>query len=321
MDSILQSPLFAAIAAGAAAFLISVAVGLLVLEGAQRRGRLKALTGRRRGRLVAQRERNEAAERWRKDAIRVVRATTRRMNVVRDQQIKTVRQRLVRAGYRARDAVLVYAFAKIVLPLVLAGAIAFFIFFVQPLNYSLVMQVAIILVGGLAGSMLPDLWVKNAEQRRRTQIRFGLPDTLDLMVICAESGLSLDASLARVSSELGRTSPVMADEITYTGLELRFLSDRRRALENMAERNDLPAMRSLSSTLIQTEKYGTPLAQALRVLATEQRAERMLKAEEKAARLPAVMTVPLIVFILPALFVVILGPGALIMMDELLSHW
>jgi tight adherence protein C len=138
-----------------------------------------------------------------------------------------------------------------------------------------------------------------------------LPDALDLMVICAEAGLSLDAAINRVASEISPTSPALADEFGLTLLELRFLPDRRQALENLAKRVELKAVQALVNTLFQTDKFGTPLAQALRVLAHELRSERMLRAEEKAARLPAVMTVPLIVFILPALFVVLLGPAIL----------
>lgn len=322
MDVLLQSPLIAAFAAGLAAFLFSLAVGTAVIEAVDRRGRIKTVIGeRRRNRFKDRNREREQKDQWREDAIRVIRAATSRMNVVKGQQVKTVRQRLIRAGYRARDAIMVYAFAKVVMPLIIIGAVVFYIFFVQPLEYSIFVQAGIVLAGGLAGSMLPDLWLRNMEDRRKTQIRRALPDALDLMVICAEAGLSLDASLHRVAGELSRTSPTLADEISYTCLELRFLAERRKAIESLQDRIDMPAIRALSSTLIQTEKYGTPLAQALRILAAEQRTERMLRAEEKAARLPAIMTVPLILFILPALFVVILGPSALIMMDTMVSPY
>ncbi len=322
MAGLLDSPLLPALFAGLAAFLLFVGGALLIGGTVSRNARLKAVAGlSRKGRLVLRETDSEKAERWRQDAIRVIRASTTRMNPIRDTQVKTIRQRLTRAGYRGRDAVLVYAFAKVVVPLLITGGVVFFIFFVQPLDYSIVMQIGLVLAAALAGSILPDLWLKNTEQRRLTQVRRSLPDALDLMVICAEAGLSLDASLKRVSTEMARTSPILADEVAYTCLELRFLTDRRRAVESLPERIDLPAVRALSSTLIQTEKYGTPLAQALRVLGAEQRTERMLRAEEKAARLPAIMTVPLIVFILPALFVVLLGPGALTMMDTLLAKW
>jgi tight adherence protein C len=161
----------------------------------------------------------------------------------------------------------------------------------------------------LAGSWLPDVLVKNQAQKRAESIRKGLPDALDLMVICAEAGLSLDATFKRVAREIRPTSLALADEFGLTLLELRFMPERRRALENLAKRVELQGMTNLVNTLFQTEKFGTPLAQALRVLAAEMRDERMLRAEEKAARLPAVMTIPLIVFIMPALFIVLMGPA------------
>lgn len=135
------------------------------------------------------------------------------------------------------------------------------------------------------------------------------PNSLDLLVICAEAGLSLDAALTRVARDLGPAAPHLADELGLTAVELGFLPNRRQALQNLARRTDLPALRAVVNTLVQTERYGTPLAQALRVLAAEFREERMLKAEEKAARLPAILTVPMIIFILPTLFVVLIGPA------------
>ena len=150
-------------------------------------------------------------------------------------------------------------------------------------------------------------------------IRKGLPDALDLLVICAEAGLTVDAAFGRVARELGKAYPELGDEFALTSIELGFLTDRRSAFENLANRIDLDAVRGVVTTMIQTEKYGTPLASALRVLSAEFRNERMMRAEEKAARLPAIMTVPLILFILPVLFIVILGPAACSINDALLS--
>jgi tight adherence protein C len=147
-----------------------------------------------------------------------------------------------------------------------------------------------------------------------------LPDALDLLVICAEAGLTVDAAFNRVAKELGKAYPELGDEFGLTAIELGFLSERRQAFENLATRVDLEAIRGVVTTMIQTEKYGTPLASALRVLSAEFRNERMMRAEEKAARLPAIMTVPLILFILPTLFIVILGPAACSISDNLFKH-
>jgi len=166
---------------------------------------------------------------------------------------------------------------------------------------------AAILIGSYKA---PDLFVQNMITKRTDAIRKGLPDALDLLVICAEAGLTVDAAFNRVAKELGRAYPELGDEFALTAIELAFLTERRQAFENLAYRVALESVRGVVTTMIQTEKYGTPLASALRVLSAEFRNERMMRAEEKAARLPAIMTVPLILFILPTLFVVILGPAA-----------
>ena len=180
-------------------------------------------------------------------------------------------------------------------------------------------KLVVTIVAVLLGAYLPDIVIKNAAQKRAEKIRKALPDGLDLMVICAEAGLSLDATLMRVSQEMERTAPELADEFSLTGLELGFLPDRRKALLNLAQRVDLNSVRGVVNTLQQAERYGTPLAHSLRVLSKEMRDERVLKAEEKAARLPALLTVPMIIFILPPLFVVLLGPAGLDIADALVS--
>ncbi len=152
---------------------------------------------------------------------------------------------------------------------------------------------------------------------RQNRLRRQLPDGLDLLVICAEAGLSLDAALTRVSREIGFSAPDLADEIGLTAVELGFLPNRRQALMNLAKRTELPAIRGVVNTLVQTERYGTPLAHSLRVLSAEFREERMLKAEEKAAKLPATLTVPMILFILPTLFIVLVGPAIIQVMDTM----
>jgi tight adherence protein C len=163
----------------------------------------------------------------------------------------------------------------------------------------------------VAATYLPPMVLKKITASRNRRFTRALPDVLDLLVICAEGGLSLDGALSRVSKEFRRFLPEMAEELGLTGIELGFLPQRRDALDNLAKRVGIPGMQSLTHTLIQTERYGTPLAQSLRALSAELRAERMLKAEEKAAKLPATMTVPMIIFILPATFIVLVGPAAL----------
>jgi len=175
-----------------------------------------------------------------------------------------------------------------------------------------------IMAAGLVflGLKMPDIFVSNAKQKRTTAIRKGLPDALDLLVVCAEAGLTLDSALNRVAKELGRATPELGDEFSLASIELGFLPERRQALLNLSDRVDLPALRGVVTTLVQSERYGTPLATSLRVLSAEFRNERLMQAEEKAARLPATLTIPLILFILPTLFVVLLGPAACKVVDD-----
>ncbi len=175
------------------------------------------------------------------------------------------------------------------------------------------------LIAAIVPFVLLPIHRKRRINRRRQRLDRQVPDALDLLVVCTEAGLSLDAALNRISKELWTTAPELAHELSITSAELAVLPDRRAAIGNLSTRTESPSLRVLTSSLIQTERYGTPIAQALRVLANEMRDQRMLRAEEKAARLPAIMTIPLIVFILPTLFVVIIGP-ALLQIYDILSR-
>jgi tight adherence protein C len=233
------------------------------------------------------------------------------LKVLQESQLKQVQQRLAQAGYRNKEWAVAVIFARMILPIVL-GAIGLFLFYLSDTfpdwgSFKRLMGFAAMLVIGYKG---PDIFLSNQISKRTGTIRKGLPDALDLLVICAEAGLTVDAAFNRVAKELGRAYPELGDEFALTSIELSFLTERRQAFENLAYRVNLDSVRGVVTTMIQTERYGTPLASALRVLSAEFRNERMMRAEEKAARLPAIMTVPLILFILPVLFIVILGPAA-----------
>ena len=181
------------------------------------------------------------------------------------------------------------------------------------------MKPVVAMLSVVGGFYLPELYIRNVTDKRRAKLVRALPDMLDLMVICTEAGSSLDATLHRVSREIRHSSQEMADEVELTGIELGFLPDRRQALENFCSRTGMKHVEALVSTLVQTEKYGTPLAQSLRILARELRDERLMQAEAKAARLPATLMIPMVIFILPTLFVVLIGPGALRIIDGFTS--
>ena len=254
--------------------------------------------------------RRQRKERRKAKSVGLIRGFVNRFTVLKKRQGKSKVVRLAQAGYRSKDAPIVYVFAKATLPVVFGATAAFLIYIAKV--YEMKPLYEALTTGGsiLLGFFGPDLWIRNQAQKRQLQLRRGLPDALDLLVICAEAGLTVDAAFNRVAKELGRAYPELGDEFALTAIELSFLTERRQAFENFAYRVDLDAVKGVVTTMIQTERYGTPLASALRVLSAEFRNERMMRAEEKAARLPAIMTVPLILFILPTLFVVILGPAA-----------
>lgn len=233
------------------------------------------------------------------------------MKVLQESQVKIIQQKLAQAGYRNKELAVIVIFARMVLPVVLGfgGVVALYWLEMFPDwgSFKRFMAFATLVIAGYKG---PELFLKNKAKKRTDEIRKGLPDALDLLVICAEAGLTVDAAFNRVAKELGRAYPELGDEFALTAIELSFLTERRQAFENFAYRVDLDAVKGVVTTMVQTERYGTPLASALRVLSAEFRNERMMRAEEKAARLPAIMTVPLILFILPVLFIVILGPAA-----------
>jgi tight adherence protein C len=256
----------------------------------------------------------------RSEATDRVRSILTSFKMVQDDQLKKTQTRLMQAGIRTKDLAFFIIAARFIMPLVLgtAAVLVIYVFDMFP-TWSWLRQYLTV-AGTLVGSYkAPDLWLTNKVKKRSHAVRKGLPDALDLLVICAEAGLTVDAAFGRVARELGKAYPELGDEFGLTAIELGFLNERRQAFENLATRVDLEAVRGVVTTMIQTEKYGTPLASALRVLSAEFRNQRMMRAEEKAARLPAIMTVPLILFILPCLFVVILGPAACAIKDSFIN--
>ncbi|HEX8580508.1 MAG TPA: type II secretion system F family protein [Allosphingosinicella sp.] len=239
------------------------------------------------------------------------------LKMLQDEQVEKAQKRLMQAGIRSKDLAFVVILARLVMPVALGSVAIAGVYFLEWFpDWGEFKRYALVATTVLGGYKAPDLWLKNKITKRTHAVRKGLPDALDLLVICAEAGLTVDAAFNRVARELGKAYPELGDEFALTSIELGFLTDRRMAFENLASRVDLDALRGVVTTMIQTEKYGTPLASALRVLSAEFRNERMMRAEEKAARLPAIMTVPLILFILPVLFIVILGPAACSIADN-----
>jgi tight adherence protein C len=279
------------------------------------RARIKSLTERRD--LLRQERLELHVHPLRAGMIELANYVVRKFSLLRTSQTRRIEDKLLQAGYRGNDAIVMYLFLKLSLP-ALFGVAAVMVFYVLEIfPASDIAKLAFSLMAVIIGAYAPDLFISNTGQKRRHKIEKALPDGLDLMVICAEAGLSIDATLIRVSTELGKPWPEFADELGLTSIEIGFLPDRTQALSNLARRVKVDGIKGIVNTLAQTERYGTPLAQALRVLSAELRNNRLMKAEEKAARLPAVLTVPMILFIMPALFIVLIGPGALRTVDAL----
>ena len=246
----------------------------------------------------------------RRKSVEALAGVLQQMKVLEGADARIATDLLARAGWRAPEALTIFFGFRLALP-ILIGVAAFILAPFLLHHLAAISKILVSLMGVAAGAFGPAVFVKNAGQTRAQKIQKQLPDALDLFVICAEAGLSLDAAVSRVAREIGRAAPELSDELGLTAIELGFLQDRREALLNLAKRVPLPSMHDLVTTLAQTERYGTPLAQSLRTLAAEFRDARLMKAEEKAARLPAILTVPMMLFILPPLFVVLIGPAVI----------
>ena len=310
IDVMFVGTILAGIAAAAMMFAIYAAV--TVKDPMAKR--VKALNARReelKSGIITAKSRKRQSLVQRTEATDKMKDTLKGLKVLQDSQVKIIQQKLAQAGIRNKEYAVIVIFLRMILPIVLGFVAVVAIYWLNMFptwgSFKRFMAFAALVIVGYKG---PELFLKNRANKRTHAIRKGLPDALDLLVICAEAGLTVDAAFNRVARELGRAYPELGDEFALTAIELSFLTERRQAFENLAYRVDLDAVRGVVTTMIQTERYGTPLASALRVLSAEFRNERMMRAEEKAARLPAIMTVPLILFLLPVLFIVILGPAA-----------
>ena len=312
------------IMAGLAAFAVVMAIYAAVTIKDPMAKRVKSLEARRdelKAGIITSGTKKRASLVRKSETTDKLKDSLGRMNVLEQSQIKMVQQKLAWAGYRNKELAVVVIGLRLVLPIVF-GLVGFVLFYWVDYfgfgdgSHKKLFGFAATVFLGYKG---PELYLSNKASKRTNEIRKGLPDALDLLVICAEAGLTVDAAFNRVAKELGRAYPELGDEFALTAIELSFLNERKMAFDNLAYRVNLEAVKGVVTTMVQTERYGTPLASALRVLSAEFRNERMMRAEEKAARLPAIMTVPLILFILPVLFIVILGPAACSISDALIN--
>ena len=248
-------------------------------------------------------------------AASVMKDVVTKLDLLRSQRATDARNLLAQAGMRTNEAMIRYLFARLAMPFVFGAVVVADSYGAHMIPVPDNLRTFAALGAAVLGFFSPDVFIKNLVKKRQHQMELGLPDSLDLLVICAEAGLSLDASLQRVSRELELTWPELSEEFGITAAELTYLPDRKMAFENLNSRTNMSSIRGVVNTLLQTAKFGTPLAQSLRILAAEFREARLVRAEEKAARLPAMLTVPMILFILPTLFIVLLGPAGLSIAD------
>jgi tight adherence protein C len=302
---------------------ILVCMGVLVyaLFGAQAdttSGRIEAIRARRDKLKTAKTRKDIAVKKQQAKPFvsdRVAKNLVDQVYKPKEEQLSELATKLSRAGIRDRGAVYRHMFFKLLWTFLAPVATFLLIFFLLKPEWSASTSLMVVGASAVVGLMLPDIMLNHRTQKRMLPIKRAFPDALDMMVVCAESGLSIDAAIKRVSQEMHSGAPELAEELSLTGVELGFFEDRREALNGLAKRVNLPTVRAFVNTMIQTEKYGTPVAQSLRVLSAEFRQERMMEAEAKASQLPAKLTVPLILCILPPLMIVLIGPAILQAMD------
>lgn len=274
--------------------------------------RLKQLANRREELRRKSREALEAKQAGSlrgKDTRSLYKKIVEELNLQKLLEDPNLKKKLVQAGMRGQGPVFAFYFARLVAPIALFGAGAFYLFVINDFDLAALQRLTIAMGLAVLGYYAPGIYLTNLATKRRDSIMQAFPDALDLLLICVESGMSIEAAFQKVAAEVSSSSIELAEEFSLTTAELAYLQDRRQAYENLANRTNHPGVKSVATALVQAERYGTPLGQALRVMAKENRDMRVAAAEKKAAALPAKLTVPMIVFFLPVLFVVILGPA------------
>jgi tight adherence protein C len=297
-------------AAAILAFATIVTLGLPLIERDGLGDRLKAVS-RRREELRAKHHAALSGKRLRVEPSTLMKSTLDRLKLTTLLESEDSKEKLARAGYRGQAPLIAFMFFRFVMPGIVFLVSLFYLFVVTHFHWAIMMKVSAAFAGALIGYYLPDLFISNATSRRQQSIMRAFPDALDLMLICVEAGMSIESAFGKVSAEIGTQSPELAEELGLTTAELSYLPDRAQAFDNLAKRCGHSGVKAVAIALNQAEKYGTPMGQALRVTSQENREMRMQEAERKAASLPAKLTVPMIIFFLPCLFVVIMGPAAM----------
>jgi tight adherence protein C len=317
IDSLHNTRFLAMVFSAVAAIATVLTLAMPLLASDQLGKRMKAVALEREKMRVRERERLSRGERvsLRQSPKQYMQRIVEQFNLAKWVGQEEARELLVQAGYRGQAPYVAFLFFRLVVPAVMLVGSLLYVFLLLELDQPATVKVGICIVATYIGMALPKLFLKNTITKRQLSIRRAFPDALDLLLICVESGQSIEAGFRRVAEEIGSQSIPLAEEFTLTTAELSYLQDRRHAYENLAKRTNLEGVKAVCMALQQAERYGTPLAQSLRVMAQENRDMRMQEAEKKAAALPPKLTVPMILFFLPVLFIVILGPAAIKVMQ------
>ncbi len=317
LDILFDKTFLVTLIAAIFAFATIVTIGLPMIANDNLGQRLKSVSERREELRAKHHAALNAKRSLRSEPISYMKATLDRFKLGNLLESEDTRQKLARAGYRGQGPIVTFMFFRFVVPIVLLIAFLFYFFFMSHFHLQTLQKICIAVGISLLGFYVPDMYVSNVIAKRLTSIMRAFPDALDLLLICVESGMSVEASFQRVASEIGTQSSELAEELGLTTAELSYLPERREAFENLAKRCAHSGVKAVATALNQAERYGTPMGNALRVAAQENRDMRMMDAEKKAAALPAKLTVPMILFFLPVLFVVILGPAVMKIMHSM----
>lgn len=293
-----------------AMFMTVIGVMLPALKGDKLETRLKQVSSQREKLRRASRSQLEQTG-IKREAKGTISDITNKLDLQKMLEDPNIAEKLEQAGMRGPRPLVIFYFCRFVLPFLGALSAFIYIFFINDHGLSMMMKYGSIIFGLALGFYAPNLYVGNIAQKRQQSLMRAFPDALDMMLICVESGMSIEMAFAKVGAEIGTASPELAEELQLTTAELSYLQERRMAYENFARRTGHEGVKAVTMALTQAERYGTPLGDALRVMSKENREMRMSAAEKKAAALPAQLTVPMILFFLPVLFLVVLGPAVI----------
>ncbi|MGI9426794.1 MAG: type II secretion system F family protein [Hyphomicrobiaceae bacterium] len=312
---IIQPQMLVTMAAAVAAFATVLTIAMPILDRDRLNHRMRAMATERdkmRAARLAELKVSGDGGRLRQDARGIVRKIVDRLDLRSKFETEEVKQKLKMAGMRGQAPLYGYVFFRLIMPPIVGIAGLLYVFVIaKPDEFTPMMKFGIPAGAVGLGFYLPNMFIENLIQRRQQSLKDAFPDALDMLLICVQSGMSVEAAFGRVAKEVGNQSIELAEEFTLTTAELAYLPERRMAYENLGSRTGLEGIKSVATALVQAESYGTPVGQALRVMAKENRDLRITEAEKKAAALPPKLTVPMIVFFLPVLFVVLIGPAGM----------